>query len=236
VDTLKATQGLAVQGLTALNGGLKVDHIESIGTILSMLSDVEFFGRPYFNADTAGFAIIEKGAASVSISFDQEYLDQPIVNATIAVDSASNSADLENVILSNDIRYIVTRKSTQGFTIILNKEAPEDIAFSWIALAVKNPKIFHSAPLTPTPTATPTSTPTSTPTPLPTPEPSATTTPAPTLTPAPTPDLIPEVTASPTPDVTPTPISTPTPTPEPSLSPEATPTPTDIPIPTPSGP
>jgi len=54
--------------------------------------------------------------------------------------------NLEDAILSGDIRYIVTNRTVQGFTIKLNKSAPADIQFSWTALSVKDPKTFSNGP------------------------------------------------------------------------------------------
>jgi hypothetical protein len=51
---------------------------------------------------------------------------------------------MEKAIFDNDTRFIVTRKNVHGFTILLNKPATTSIGFSWIALAVKNAKLFTS--------------------------------------------------------------------------------------------
>ncbi|OGY88930.1 MAG: hypothetical protein A2677_02055 [Candidatus Komeilibacteria bacterium RIFCSPHIGHO2_01_FULL_52_14] len=132
--------------------GLVVDYVESLKDIIAFRSDVEFFGRPYFNADTAGYAKISEGDSSVLVSFGQEYLAQPIVNVNIALEGASSteaitdtdaSLDAE-LLFQNDIRYIVAKKTTWGFVIQLNKPAPQDIIFNWLALAVKDAKTFTS--------------------------------------------------------------------------------------------
>lgn len=145
---------LDVSGSALFQGGLIVNSIGSSGDILSILSDTIFIGRPYFNADTAGFAVMASSTLSVAIAFEREYLEQPVVNASIsfeAVEIASSTENiatstLEEILFANNISYVITAKSTKGFTILLNKPAPIDINFSWIALAVKNPKIFSSIP------------------------------------------------------------------------------------------
>ncbi|MEK7615976.1 MAG: hypothetical protein AAB420_02090, partial [Patescibacteria group bacterium] len=234
---------LNVQGKAIFGGGLTVDSIGSNGNSLVFNSDIEFFGRPYFNYDTGGFAIITEGATHASVSFENEYLNQPIVNAAISLNAASTSELDELLLFDGDIRYIVTNKSTKGFTIKLNKPAPTDVQFSWIALAVKDAKTFFSPivvpqPIpTPTPTPTPslTPTPSTTPDPSPTPTPSSTPDPSPTPTPSTTPDPSPTPTPSSTPDPSPTPTPTLTPTPTPSTTPDPSPTPTPsiTPVPTP---
>ncbi len=133
--------------------GLKVEKIGKLGENLDMLSDVSFFGRPYFNTDTAGFALIRAGEQTVTINFEREYVDQPIVNTTITLDDVPQDADeattaqleqLERDILSGDLRYVVTKKSLKGFTIKLAQPALVNMQFSWTALAVKQPKIFSN--------------------------------------------------------------------------------------------
>jgi hypothetical protein len=159
---LTATSGafanLAVTGTTTLSG-LLVNTIGIASSTLDMLSDVTFFGRPYFTTDTAGGAVIKSGARSVDIVFDREYIDTPVVSATITLESASSTEEIEQAIFENDIRFIVTRKNVHGFTVLLNKNATTDISFSWIALAVKNAKLFTSRDLLVAPIETATTTP-----------------------------------------------------------------------------
>ncbi len=193
MGTMFNTHGLNVSGTTTINGGLLVDTIGSTGDTLSILNDMIFFGRPYFNNDTAGFAMIKNGARSVDVVFTQEYIDQPVVTANISVEASDSIS--EDTIFNANLQYLVVKKTTQGFTIKLNKDAPGDIRFSWIALAVKSANVFQSIDITPTPTPTPSDTPT------------------------PTPEITPSNTPTPTPEVTPTD----TPTPTPSDTPEPTP-------------
>ena len=141
---LAAENGLSVSGLTILNGGLAVDEIRSSGELISFMSDTFFFGKPYFNSDTGGFAVVRQGDTSVDVKFDKDYLDPPIVNASISMDDAALESAAVSSIFSNDVNYVVTKKNAHGFTIRLNKPAPTDIGFSWIALAVKNAKTFFS--------------------------------------------------------------------------------------------
>jgi hypothetical protein len=80
----------------------------------------------------------------VDISFTDPYLEQPIVNASISLNSgdADVLSAVEGDIFNNNIQYIVVNKSENGFTILLNKVAPDDITFSWTAFAVKDAKTF----------------------------------------------------------------------------------------------
>ncbi|MCC7356076.1 MAG: hypothetical protein IT410_00465 [Candidatus Doudnabacteria bacterium] len=141
-------------------GGLRVEAIGKLGGIIDMLSDVTFFGRPYLNNDTAGFALVKAGHTSVDIKFDKEYIEQPVVVASIAGELDNEiikTGDVEKIkeiqklqddlaieLFEQGIQVLVIKKNVFGFTILLNKPAPKDVPLSWIALAVKNPKIFES--------------------------------------------------------------------------------------------
>ena len=144
---------LTVDGLTTLSGGLIVDWIGSQGSVVDFLSDLVFIGRPYFNADSGGFATISEGARSVNVTFDREYLDQPIVSATITLEDATSSGSTADTtvgaeaIFVQNVQSVVTRKTTKGFTILIDKPATNNIRFSWIALAVKDAKAFLSEPM-----------------------------------------------------------------------------------------
>jgi len=118
--------------------------------------EVNFEGRPTFNSDTAGFAIIKKDADSVDIIFDKEYAQTPLINLSITIDkitdpdpllASQKQKTLEDTVLNGDVKYIVTRRTTKGFTIKLNKNAAEDIAFSWSALSIKDAKTAVGNPV-----------------------------------------------------------------------------------------
>ena len=129
------------------NGGLKenlqgltVDVVGSDNGIVTFLNDTEFFGTPYLNKDTAGFAVIKTGAKEVRVVFEKPYLVKPIVNSSISMEDDIGV----DKIFTEGINFVITNKSEQGFTIKLNKKAPVDIQFSWTSFAVKNPNVFFS--------------------------------------------------------------------------------------------
>jgi hypothetical protein len=148
VSNLSVSNTLQVAGLSIFNNGLKTDTISSLGDILTFMNDVSFFGRPYFNVDTAGFAVVASSTQSVDVVFDQEYLEQPIVNVTLSLEDTTSTEKMmtDTEVFAQDIRFVVTKKSVKGFTIVLNKPASAPVTFSWTAFAVKNPKIFISVP------------------------------------------------------------------------------------------
>ena len=143
--TDRLAAGLEIISPRVLTQGLVVEGISALDKEIAFNNDVIFFGRPYFNTDTAGFAVIKEGGRKVEVVFEKEYMEQPIVSAIISLEEDNEAND--ELIFTNGINYIVTKKSLNGFTILLNKPAPKDIKFSWIALAVKNPKIFTSESL-----------------------------------------------------------------------------------------
>ncbi|TSC81606.1 MAG: PE PGRS family protein, partial [Parcubacteria group bacterium Gr01-1014_20] len=141
-EVLNRPDSLSVGGELMLKGGLKVDHIESLNEAILIQSDAVFFGRPYLNSDSGGFATVSKDERQVDVIFDKEYVAEPVVNVTITLADNEQATSSEEAIFGSDIDYLVTRKSTKGFRILLKRAAPVDINFSWTALAIKDAKTF----------------------------------------------------------------------------------------------
>lgn len=142
-DLLAEGSGITIAGDLIIQGGLTVSSVRASTSTLAIVGDVEFFGRPYVTRDTAGFAVIRKGAREVRVIFENEYLEQPVVNTSISLGSGAHLASAA-VIFEGDVRHVITETDAHGFTILLNKPAPDDISFSWIALAVKGARSFES--------------------------------------------------------------------------------------------
>ncbi|MDP2730742.1 MAG: carbohydrate binding domain-containing protein [Dehalococcoidales bacterium] len=193
---------LNIGGNLTLAGNLAVAGTSQFTGDVSFLKgaiffdDVGFLGKLTLNQDTAGFATIKQGDQEVQITFGKPYTTIPVVQASLAFDNITDEAArvaMEDAVLGDKFRYIVTRRTIGGFVIKLDKPADHDLSFSWLAFAVKDPNTFVSGPAgTPTPTPTPggggvspTPTPTSSPpaggpTDTPTPTPVVTDTPTPT--------------------------------------------------------
>jgi fibronectin-binding autotransporter adhesin len=119
-------------------------------------SDVTFSNSPVYNSDTAGIAIIKKGSDHVDVTFSKPYDQAPMINASITVNQITPSPsetqdeiqqqqnEIEKMLLADDIRFVITNKTANGFTLLLSQPANEDIAFSWLAIEVQNPVIFQS--------------------------------------------------------------------------------------------
>jgi hypothetical protein len=133
--------------------GLRTDYISALFDDIKFKSDVIFFGTPYFTVDTAGFAVIKAGTTTVDIKFEREYLEKPIVNASMStsdgLSSDTNSSAMIQALFGKDIRFLITNATTTGFTIVINKVTNEDVVFNWMALAVRGAKIFQSSTSTP---------------------------------------------------------------------------------------
>jgi hypothetical protein len=99
--------------------------------------EVSFDGTVTFNSDTAGFATIKKGERKVRISFNDSYEAVPVVQANIALweDDSEEAEDLKEKIFEEDVKYLITNQSKEGFMIELKSDAPDDLRFSWTALA-----------------------------------------------------------------------------------------------------
>lgn len=156
---------LSVAGALRIGGDAQFDGDTLFAKLATFLGDTLFRGKvafekaPTFGADTAGFAVIEKGAKKVRITFDTPYAKQPIVAVTLTNDESPllDGADdtlkadikalekdyLESVFESN-VRYVVTEKSGTGFTLILSEKALRDFQFSWVAIAVEKARSFNS--------------------------------------------------------------------------------------------
>jgi hypothetical protein len=146
-DTLNSKNGLTMNGGIIINGGLKVDTISAVtpDSEITFANDAVFLGHSYFNVDTAGFALIKTGDKRVRIDFEKPYIATPVVNTTVTYEKKDEIDDAKvSQIFTDDVKSLVVNKDETGFTIILNKIAPRDIRFSWIALAVKDPKVYES--------------------------------------------------------------------------------------------
>ncbi len=117
---------------------------------------VTFDNTPTFTNDTAGIAVIKKGSDHVDVKFTKSYDQSPVINASITMTSLTptpgesatqqqqRQSVIEETLLTDNIHFIITNKTVNGFTIILDKPAGEDITFSWLALSVQNPIMFQN--------------------------------------------------------------------------------------------
>lgn len=151
-------------GLIAQARNLFSGFVEFLGKVI-FRDNVEFEGQVAFNSDTAGYAKILKGQKFVDIIFDKEYENQPVINVSPTVEKLTEEEfarliekefciELEGIevcqdkitdlLLSDEIKYVVQDENTKGFRIFINDFAPIDVKFSWKATAVKNVKTISN--------------------------------------------------------------------------------------------
>ncbi|MEK7089469.1 MAG: hypothetical protein AAB920_01480, partial [Patescibacteria group bacterium] len=143
-----STGALDVSGPAIFNAGLIVSEIGSASTTVNVLSDTFFFGRPYFTSDTGGTATIKEGAREVEVLFDREYVEKPILNASMVFTASTTDENIDKI-FGDDVRFVITKRTTSGFTITLSKKASHEVTFNWVALAVKDSKEFTSRTIEP---------------------------------------------------------------------------------------
>jgi hypothetical protein len=125
--------------------GLTVDSISSLQDAITIASDTFFIGRPYFNADTGGFAVIRAGDRSVRVRFEEPYATPPVVNASFSFAQNDPQAVLaEQAVFGNNLSVAITERSEQGFIITLNRSTTVDLTLNWIALAISGARTIMS--------------------------------------------------------------------------------------------
>ncbi len=147
VATSTFTNGLTVDGAALFHGGLQTDSVSSLADLITFQSDVFFVGHPYFNSDSGGFAVIRQGQTEVSVHFEHDYIVEPVVNTSISFNESDTSSAFSTdtaQFFASDLSFIIKNKSTHGFTIVLNKPAPADVSFSWMAMSIKNAQTSFS--------------------------------------------------------------------------------------------
>ncbi|QQR60514.1 hypothetical protein IPH19_03830 [Candidatus Uhrbacteria bacterium] len=241
VDQLRVQEGMEVVGEIRAPGGLRVDTLTSIGDLMTIAGNVEFTGPIMVNRDTAGFAVITTGMKRVRIAFDRPYLVKPVVQATVTFETLEEEDPGQEELriqsyFDQNMRYVVTRVTKEGFEIWFDKPVQQDVRFSWLALAPKNAEEVLSTDMNDAPVPEPEPIPEPAPEVTPEPEPEVVTEPAPEPIPEPEPETQPEPETAPEPEPIPEPVPEVTPEPEPEVVTEPAPEPTPEPEPAPEAP
>lgn len=154
--------GLTITGTASISGDLRVGGSSLIEGILNVIDtittprlivgnwasfmgkvlfrgDVEFTGRPTFNADTAGYALIKAGTRETIVHFEKPYEQKPVVSASFVIapsDTDQRSAS-DEAVMAQSYQFVVKEVTEKGFTLTLNKPAKDTMQLSWIAIAVR---------------------------------------------------------------------------------------------------
>lgn len=155
--TKSTVEANLISYITKIVSDLFKNPVEFLGRVV-FHSDVTFGGRPFFNKDTAGHAVIKTGETEVVINFEKEYSQNPVITANY---------NLVGSIKADEVPpYAVYDVSTKGFKIRLSRAAGSDLGFAWVALAVSDDAVSTSNQSLPTPIPTTTIV-SETPTPIP---------------------------------------------------------------------
>jgi len=159
VLNLNANGGLIVLGPSEFKGETVFERLVTFLSNVIFRGKVSFEEVPTFNKDTAGKASFKKGQKLVDVVFDKEYEIEPIVTISLVLSQLDETgfkaqvADglcveqegrpvcqdkIAGLILGGNLKFAIDSQDKQGFRIILEKEAPVDLSFSWHALAVKD--------------------------------------------------------------------------------------------------
>jgi hypothetical protein len=157
----KSLNSLTVLDLLKVGKGLQVlGNATFLGTTLfsgsaTFAGDVTYISSPLSASDSAGTALIKTGAAQVTVSFSKTYPTTPIVQATL-VSAPDSDESAEELLLSQDIGFLVTKRTASGFTIRLQKPAPLDLLFGWTAMfaPARAPSVGENKTATPVPVMT----------------------------------------------------------------------------------
>ncbi len=163
-------ENLTINGLATISGTLRVKTnglFEGILTVLDTLTthnvivngvsdffdtvifhkSVQFVSTPIFSKDTAGFAVIHKGASTIDVIFGKEYTQTPIIQASLTTSAdTSHATTSAQELFQENYKYVITNQSPKGFSVFLNKDETADVHFSWTAIVVDKPNVFESFP------------------------------------------------------------------------------------------
>jgi hypothetical protein len=124
--TLTANGALVVEGNAEFRGEASFEKQATFEEEVIQEGETKFIGRPTFNSDTAGFAMVKTGQDRVHVTFEQEYAQRPPVKISLG-DGKFSQYHYENL-------------TTTGFDIVLTAPTTEELKFTWMAFAVNGVK------------------------------------------------------------------------------------------------
>ncbi len=113
---LLANSGLTVMGNAHFAGNALFDQLVTFG------GNVSFGGTATFNNDTAGYAVISSGNQVVHVEFTKPYAQPPVI--TISLGGGKFAS------------YSYDNVTANGFDIVLENPATQELKFSWTATSV----------------------------------------------------------------------------------------------------
>lgn len=130
---LESQGGLLVSGDSEFKG-------QVLFRLLSTFEGPTDFKQPQLlSSDSGGIVTIKKDELEVEVKFKQDYPLKPLITASYYFEGKDGKDDLaaQQAYNKAGYRFVVTKISQTGFTIVLNQPATADMRFSWLAVAVK---------------------------------------------------------------------------------------------------
>lgn len=149
---LESKGSLVVEGNSEFRGKVLLKLLAQFNGPVEFKDIVNFDKTITQNSDAGGTAVIKKGVKKVSVSFNKEYAQTPIVVASWSFADTKDqtgkmidsSEDKHQRLLDANFNYLLSNVTTKGFDIIINKNATEGLNLSWLATLVKDAKITTS--------------------------------------------------------------------------------------------
>ncbi len=136
---IESAGGLRIDGDALFNGK------STFAKLAQFLGNVDFQDQVTFNKDAGGLAQINDGDTRIEVVFDKPYVQTPVVvisliadQETLADGTVEDAKLKEQRLLEAGYSFLVSKSSTKGFTIVLNKKAAENLQFNWHAVAISN--------------------------------------------------------------------------------------------------
>ncbi len=126
--------GIALVGIKALNQ--RINELEKrIGGEPSVVASSESKAESSSNTQTSGKVKVEKTKDHIEVTFEKELEETPVVTASVMLNDNGDdeSKEARKAFFDQNIQYVITKQTTKGFTIQLNKDTQTDIEFNWIA-------------------------------------------------------------------------------------------------------
>lgn len=143
---LEARGTLTVDGGATFNGTVSFMGLVEFFGLVNFKDQVAFNDHVIFNNDSAGKAVIKQGSNKVTVTFKKSYTNIPLVNSNVLLEDTKDANGVvteaaevkQQRYLTQGYFAMVANVTEEGFTIILNKNADEDLTYSWLAISVSD--------------------------------------------------------------------------------------------------
>lgn len=138
---LEAKGGLIVDKDAQFNGKTIFELLATFNGPATFNDNVNVSKQLVLSNDAGGTALIKQGQQTVDINFTNPYSQAPIVTASWILPTDSNN---QVIPYTSTYNFYVTKTTVNGFQIVLDKPAEQDLILNWAATAIKDAKISTS--------------------------------------------------------------------------------------------